>query len=413
MAKNVRPSRLARALQLLLFATLAAGCASRSPIADVAVADAFVHDGRGASPVVASVMIRNGRIQAVGKSAKAVTTIDGRGLHLLPGLIDMHVHIAAVEGATVPAAAFLDRGITTVRDLGGFAEQISAASSAGGLRIYSSVATLNASAMAPFHRVVDSPEAARLQVDEAARAGAALIKVHRALSPTVLPAVIDAAHRRGLKVTGHIPLRLHPLRACEMGMDGIEHVGSLVEAYTSAVEGAKQADAVRYLLSDEAEPLYRCLRERRVTVTPTLVLYASIARARAGGAAIPQEFREFIESMQAITLKLHQAGVVLLAGSDASGLDRPAVEPGASLFEEMALLRGAGIGSHEVLRIVGANAALNLGVAADGRLITIGQRADLLLLSSDPRTDPHAMERPLRIFVAGREHPQATQARGE
>lgn len=392
-----------RRLFLILVPFLLAGCAT-SP-ADLAIVGAWVHDGSGQAPTARTVTIRDGHIEAVGRRASARRTIDARGQHLVPGLIDMHTHLAAVKGSIVEPDRYLVRGITTVRDLGGFPEQLGPAARAGGLRIISAISTVNGAANAEFHRVATTPEQARAVVERLADEGAALIKVHRALSPSVLPAVIEASRRRGLKVTGHIPLGLHPLRACEMGMDGIEHVGSLVEAYASAVAGAKQDEAIRYLLTEESAPLYRCLRDRGVTVAPTLVLYASIARARAGSKTIPQEFRDFIASMQAITLKLHQKGVSLLAGSDSSALDRPAVEPGASLLEEIVLLRDAGIPPNELLTILGANAARSLGLAPEGRLIAAGQRADILLLPADPAADPTVFARPTTIIVAGVDSP--------
>ena len=62
-------------------------------------------------------------------------------------------------------------------------------------------------------------------------------------------------------------------------MDGIEHVGSLLEAYKSVAQTTNE-QAFAYFDSDEALPLYRCLAERGVEVTPTLVFYRAVARSR-------------------------------------------------------------------------------------------------------------------------------------
>lgn len=347
-------------------------------------------------------MVTDGRFSSLGGSARAKQSIDGRGLHVVPGLIDMHVHVAAVEGRTVAGEEFLNRGVTTVRDLGGFSAQIrAAAQSQAGPRVRSSLQTLNGKAMASFHRAVRSEADVRAAVEDLAASGASVIKIHRAFEPALVPHLVERARSRGLSVTGHIPLGLHPLQACELGMSGIEHVGSFIEAYVSAVEGAKQEDAVKYMLSKQSEPLYRCLALRGVAVTPTLVLYDSIARARAPTGPLPVEFTRFIGQMQAIVLRLQRSGVTLMAGSDASGLDRPAGAPGTSLLRELELLRGAGLEGPEVLRAVAANPAMSLGLGAGGRLIAPGLAADFLILDADPRADVSAYSRPVGIYFAG------------
>lgn len=387
-----------------LLALVVGACVSTpDDAADLVIKGAWVHDGSGAAPVVGDVAVKGGRFTAVGGQRRARETVDGRGLHLVPGLIDMHVHIAAVENRVVAGQLFVSRGVTSVRDLGGFPAGIrAAAASSDGPTVHSAITTLNGEAMSPFHRRVANPAEATNAVADLARAGATVIKVHRAFPPALLSPLVAAARARNLKVTGHIPLGLHPLRACQIGMAGIEHVGSFVEAYVSAVPGAKQEDAINYLLSDQAEPLYRCLADRRVNVTPTLVLYESIARARSGGGPLPEQFRKFIAQMQAITLRLHRAGVPLLPGTDSSDLDRPAVSPGVSMLRELELLRGAGIGGSDLVRIVAANPARALGIDSLGRLIAPGLPADFLILSVDPRSSASAYATPTAIYLRGR-----------
>lgn len=397
-----REPPLHRAVLLLLLGLLVGACAIRAPVADLAITGAWVHDGTGNEPVRASVVVVGGRFSTIGNSGRAKQTIDGRGLHLVPGLIDMHVHVAAVKGRTVAGEEFLSRGITSVRDLGGFPAQVRAAAAApGGPRIRYALQTLNGTAMAPFQRAVTNEAEVRAAVDDLAASGAAVVKIHRAFPPQLVPPLVEAARSRGLGVTGHIPLGLHPLRACELGMNGIEHVGSFIEAYVSAIDGAKQEDAVSYMLGRDSEPLYRCLASRGVAVTPTLVLYESIARARAPTGPMPAEFARFIGQMQAIALRLQRSGVALMTGSDASGLDRPAVDPGSSLLRELELLRGAGLDGGEVIRAAAANPARSLGLSVDGRLIALGLAADFLILGSDPRADISAYSRPVSIYFAG------------
>lgn len=400
---GLRDARLRRLVAGLLALVLGA-CVSAPDSTDLMIKGAWVHDGTGADPVRGDVVVRNGRFSAIGGRPRAWRqAVDGRGLHLVPGLIDMHAHIAAVEGRFVPGSLFTSRGVTTIRDLGGFSAGVRAAAASGDApTIHSAITTLNGEAMSPFHRRVSTEAEVASAVADLARAGAAVVKIHRAFPPTLLPALVTAARAKNLGVTGHIPLGLHPLRACQSGMAGIEHVGSFVEAYVSAVSGAKQDDAVRYLLSDDADPLYRCLADRKVTVTPTLILYESIARARSGNAPLSEQFRRFIADMQSIALRLHRAGVPLLPGTDSSGLDRPAVTPGVSMLRELELLRGAGISGADLMRIAAANPARALGIDRLGRLVAPGLSADFLLLSGDPRAAVAAYAAPVAIYLRGR-----------
>lgn len=366
------------------------------------IPDVWVHDGTGGPPFRASVEIRDGKFRSITPDRGGPTTSEGTLFHLVPGLIDMHVHVGAVRGKPVPGHAFLERGVTTVRDLGGYPAEVGSAVAADAPHVHAAFQTLNGEARAPFHRVVTTETEVREAVDEQADRGASIIKVHRAFRPELLTVAVDAAARQGLKLTGHIPLRLHPLQACEAGMSGIEHVGSFIEAYVSAVREATQQDAIDYMLSDASEPLYRCLERRHVEVTPTLVLYQSIARSRAGGSPMPVEFSKFIADMKAITRRLHGHGIALLPGTDASALDKPAVSPGVSLIEELELLQSSGLSGAEVMAIAGANAARSLGIASDGRLIAPGLPADFLLIKGDPRTDIRRLAVPYAVYFAGR-----------
>lgn len=387
-----------RTLVLAVFALC--GCATVRPPADLAISDIWVHDGE-APAFRATVTVRDGRIERVGGAAFARKVVKGRGLHLVPGLIDMHVHVAAEAGNLVPGPAYLSHGITTVRDLGGFPDQVQRAIAADRPHIKSAIQTMNGEAMADFHVVVKTETEVRTAVNRLADQGANVIKIHRAFRPELLGTAVEEARARNLKVTGHIPLGLHPLRACELGMGGIEHIGSFIEAYVSVSPGRNQQEAIDYLLSDASEPLYRCLAERKVTVTPTLVLYQSLARARSGEGPIRAEFRKFIAEAQAITRRMHRSGVVLLAGSDSSGLKRPAISPGTSLLDELELLEAAGLNGHEILKIGGLNAAVALGIVFNGRLIAPKLPADFLILLDDPRRDASAFRRPHSIYFGG------------
>lgn len=369
-----------------------------------------IYDGTDARPVVGSVVVRDGVIETVPRGSsitpRSGVRVDGSGKYLVPGLWDTHVHTRAGEGTRLDVAAFPKHGVTSVRDLGGYTDRIMAlqseiANGAAGPAIYSSYTTLNGKAFAKFQRAIATEAEARAAIDELARIGAAQIKVHRALSPDLLPAVLRLAHERGLTVTGHIPLGLHPLKACELGMDGVEHVGSFLEAYISVTPGATADAAIAYLVSDEAESLYQCLASRGVAVTPTLVIYPAVARAKGKG-VMPAGAEAFIDGVKRITLRLHRSGVRLLAGTDTSDVGELELQPGASLLDELEMLQDAGIAPRDVLRISTANAADTLRLGARTGTIAAGKAADFVLVAADPGDDIRNLRRIEAVYRAGR-----------
>jgi Amidohydrolase family len=106
--------------------------------------------------------------------------------------------------------------------------------------IYSSYSTLNGKAFAPFQRTVTNEAELRVAVNDLVRAGAVQIKIHRVFPAELMPVAVQLAHEHGLTLTGHIPTGLHPLQACEAGMDAARVLR--IEARTGMIEVGKDAD---------------------------------------------------------------------------------------------------------------------------------------------------------------------------
>lgn len=400
-----RRCRRVRALCALLLVCALAACVTNPP-ADLVLRDVTIYPGEGA-PFSGSVIVRGGAIAAVERGSNgqvaAAQVIDGRGKFLIPGLWDMHVHVRASENDGLDLGAFTSHGVTSLRDLGGYVDRLKAAQADGtaGPAIYSSFSTLNGKAFAPFQRAVTAEAELRTAVDDMARAGAVQIKIHRAFPAVLLPAAVRLAHARGLTLTGHIPLGVHPRAACEAGMDGIEHIGSFLEAYISVTAQATADDGIAYMLSDDAEGLYRCLASRRVVVTPTLVVYPAVALQRGQG-TMPAGADAFVDAMKRIALRLHRAGVPLLSGTDASDVGGLTIAPGASLLGELDMLQAAGIPARDVIAMATVNASRALGLAARTGAIAPGRAADFVLLDADPGADIGNVRKQVAVYRAGR-----------
>lgn len=409
----IETAKLAKVLFAALFGGLL-GCSPAQVPVDLLVENVTVYLGSDAAPFVATVAIQDGRFLAINPSGQSAYisdyTIDGTGQFMTPGLWDAHAHVRSSMERDLDTEEFVRFGVTSIHDLGGNLERLKsvereiANGTLQGPSIYSSYFMLNGESFADYQRVVTTEAEIKAAIDELVSAGAIQVKVHRALSPDMLPVVVRFAHKRGLKVTGHIPLGVHPLDACKVGMDGVEHIGSFVEALVSvAPEGERSAQvAIDHLLSEAADSIYRCLNKRNVVVTPTLVIYPAIAKHRAAGEDIPPEFVDFIESMERITYRLYESGVTLLTGTDTSDFDGPIeVKPGISLLDEMVMLEEAGIPPTEIITMASLNAARSIGVSNDTGSIQTGKRADFLLLSADPGESVRNFQSVVSVYQKG------------
>jgi imidazolonepropionase-like amidohydrolase len=415
MQLKVELVRPAGAAKLLCAAVLGAlfGCSPAPVPVDLLVENVTVYSGSDSTPFIASVAIRDGRFFEIGppdaSSIVANETIDGTGKFMTPGLWDAHAHVRSSKERGLNVETFLESGVTSIRDMGGYAERLGLirqeinGGATPGPNIYPSYFMLNGESFADYQRVVTTEAEIEVAINELVSLGAFQVKVHRALSPEMLPVVVRLAHARDLTVTGHIPLGAHPLDACQIGMDGIEHVGSIVEAVMSAGENSSSV-AIDYLTSDAAQPLYDCLSARNIAITPTLAMYPVIARRRAAGGEIPPEFIAFIESMKQITYRLYESGVTLLTGTDVSDLnDLMSIVPGKSLLEEMVLLEEAGIPPTAIITMATLNVAQSVGLARTTGSVEPGKNADFLLLAADPGESVRNFESIVSVYKMGRE----------
>ena len=391
------------------------GCSPAPIPVDLLVENVTVYSGSDSTPLIASVAIRDGRFFKISSldesSFVANETIDGTGKFMTPGLWDAHAHVRSSRERGLDVRIFVKSGVTSIKDMGGYprrlelVEQEIRSGAIPGPSIYPSYFMLNGESFADYQRAVTTEAEIEAAIDELVSLGAVQVKVHRALSPELLPVVVRLAHERNLTVTGHIPLGVHPLEACQIGMDGIEHVGSIVEAVISVIsdgEGSSQV-AINYLTSDAAQPMYECLSARNIVITPTLVIYPVIARRRAAGEEIPPEFVEFIESMKQITHRLYESGVTLLTGTDTTDFYDPIrIQPGVSLLDEMVMLEEAGVPPMEIIAMASLNAARSIGVDSYTGSIESDKNADFLLLSADPGESVRNFRSVVSVYQMGR-----------
>jgi imidazolonepropionase-like amidohydrolase len=364
-------------------------------------------------------------------SAGDVVRIDGQGRTLLPGLIDAHIHL----WDEAELAGYLAHGVTGVRNMSGMPFHLDLAERIESGRLLGpSLITTGPILNSPGpnqqdnHRLVSTGDEARAAVRRQYDQGYGALKIYSNLERDAYLAVLDEASQLGMTVSGHTPEGFrsegipydHPFEirfedVLDDGMLTIEHTESIV---WHGLRDRLDTEAMARLADEIAA--------HRVTVTPTLIAHDNLIRvAQSEGAYLSREgtdtlnplishlesgVYDFWSSMDPeprevpraafyrdATRQMHEAGVTLLAGSDAGIFTNL---PGRSLTRELELLVSAGLSPYEALRTATVNPAETFGWTDRGR-IAPGQRADLILVEGDPLAEISVVEYPAGVMVGG------------
>lgn len=371
------------------------------------------------------VYVSHGRITAVNPRDElrqpADETVEGHGQVLLPGLFDMHNHVTAWDGPLYLAA-----GVTTVRDMANDNAMLQALmdrSAAGRWAGPHLVAAGMIEGKSPYSstwgRLIGTAEEARQAVDYYAVRGYPQIKIYSSFPREFLRETVAYAHRRGLRVSGHVPAFLRARDVVDAGFDEIQHVNQVLlnflakpdtdtrtlQRFTIPAEEAGDLD----LQSAEVQAFMARLKERHVTIDPTLAVFGSIEQRkgevaqafapvvarmppdvqralRSASMDIPDEatarrYRRSYAAMIRFVGLLYRAGVSLVMGTDAIDM------PGFGMQGELALYVQAGLTPAQALQIATRDAARITGTEHERGRIARGMLADLILVDGDPTRD--------------------------
>jgi imidazolonepropionase-like amidohydrolase len=398
----------------------------------------------GAAKPDQTVIISGGHITAIApagkiKLDKAATVIDARGKFLIPGLWDMHVHLAGINAdpawsKEVLLPLLIANGITGVRDMGGDLEVLLSwkreveAGSLLGPHFYASGPWLAAGGRkTPEQFPVANAEEARGAVRDLKQRGADFIKIISLPSREAFFAVADEAKKQSISFAGHLPFEIGAVEASNAGMRSIEHFlysafalsfSSQEEALRKQlVEAEKKGDSEAWeriaheadatFSAEKAAALFQTLKKNSTWVTPTI---ASLdINSHPDSWKLDDPYLDFVppslakewrssfndEQMKQraawlgrqaandwkLTGQLHRAGVSLLVGSDS--LD-PFVFPGDSLHRELAEFVQAGYTPLEVIQAATQGAAKFVGRENELGTVEQGKIADLILLDANP-----------------------------
>ncbi|MBS0182385.1 MAG: amidohydrolase family protein [Nitrospira sp.] len=370
----------------------------------IAIHHAFLIDGTGDLHDNATVLVRGTKILAAGPSSevripKGAVRIDGRGLSIIPGLIDCHVHLCLggepdvvgtleseqpsytlLKSAT-HAKATVEAGFTTVRDVGSRDHSIFTLKQAidsgllSGPRIVGAgraICMIGGHARFIGHEV-EGTEQVRRVVAEQIAAGAGVIKIIATggvLTPGTSPdeaqmtmeelaAAVDAAQQAGKRVAAHAHGAAGMKNAIHAGVRSIEHAT---------------------LLDDESGNL---MKQYGVYMVPTLSALATTAACRPG-CGIPESALAKSKSMtkrhQASFKAAHQSGVFIAMGTDAG---TPFNYHGENA-QELERMVAFGMTPMEAIVASTATAAQLIGIQDSVGTLTKGMEADLVILKGNP-----------------------------
>jgi imidazolonepropionase-like amidohydrolase len=386
--------------------------------------------------------------------------IDARGKFLIPGLWDMHTHIAGISAdpawsKNVLLPLLVANGITGIRDMGGdlhvlqqWRREIASGALLGpqivaaGPMLVPATAPGKPKSTDPSILQVGSAVEARAAVDQLQKQGADFIKVIQ-LSREAYFAVAAESKKDGITFVGHVPRGVAASEASATGQKSIEHIiySSLAldcssqeadlrrrlqeaAAKKDGSDAAVYDDADKTFSPQKAAALWATFLRNGTWVTPTLYPISTLAHSpqqspddpllafvplalqkewRPAGPPSQKELADAAwwhrqyENDRKLTGEMHRAGVRLLAGSDS--LDRY-VFPGSSLHYELRELVAAGLTPQEALQTATENPAEFLD-RKDIGMIKAGQRADMVLLEADPSQEITNTQKISAVALAG------------
>lgn len=390
------------------------------------------------------VVVRDGRIAELVPAAgfqrpPSASEIDGEGGYLIPGLVDAHMHHRHPD----EFLNYISHGVTTVLALGqpladlGRLREIQRQITTGeaiGPRIYTTAGTI------ANHLEIQSAEEGRAYVRRLKEEGYDFVKVYNEISQPVFDAVVDEGHQLGLAVFGHVPRNFPAEYSLTHGLDVIAHAEEL---YFTYFDGPRDSELEQFEASHVPDPsrirrVVELMLEHDVALIPNLVFGFNTMRFWSNEAAVFAEpemaylhpavaatwrsgnparrdnirkrmLRERIKYslIHELTRRAHDAGVMIVAGSDAP---LPGLHPGQSLHGEMRELVKAGLTYFATLatatRTAGELVAKFVDEGARIGRIEPGFEADLVLLRGNPLDDIRHAAEIVGVMSDGRWYPR-------
>lgn len=405
-------------------------------------------DGTGAAPRAdQTVIIANGKIAAVGPAASVsvpanAKVLDLKGHTVIPGIVGMHDHTfyttsqrSSQMNFTGPLL-YLGSGVTSIRTTGSYSpyselnlKRAIAKGDIAGPRMWVTGPYLTGETGVGSMLSLPTPEAARRVADYWADEGATWLKFYTTVSRQVMGAAIDQAHKRGVKVTGHL-CSVSFREAVALGIDNLEHSLFVNTDY----DPDKKPDACPPnataklgeldMQSDAVKTTIREMIAKKVAMTTTPAVFELFVpnrpplEQRVLDAMSPEVRTEYLTTRARISESPQfgispavfkkagefdrmfvQAGGLLAAGVDPTG--NGGALPGYGDQRNYELLIESGFTPVEAIQIMTLNGAKILGVDKELGSVEQGKTADLVVIKGDPVAKPAEIREMVTVFKDG------------
>ncbi len=367
-----------------------------------------------------AVLVEGGKISKVGK-AKSVTapanakTIDGNGKMLLPGLWDNHAHYNMAQGLYHIAG-----GVTNIKDMANDFDLPEVKRKVDGdillgpdISIMSGFIDFAGPFAGPTGKIVKTLDEGLAGVNFYADKGYQQVKLYSSIPVEWVKPLAAEAHKRGMKVVGHIPSFMTAERAVNDGYDQIIHLnmvmlnfmGDTIDTRSMGrfIKVAQRAKNIN-VSGPEAKRFVKLLKDKNIVVDPTVAIFEGMFTNEPGKLAagyqpvlnmFPPEFRRGLYTGGLPTMKgheadykasfdnmlkmlklLHSSGITFVPGTDDF--------PGFALHRELELYAKAGVSNKEVLQKATLISARVASKENEVGSIEVGKKANLILVDGDP-----------------------------
>jgi len=394
-----------------------------------------------------TIIIESGRIAAIGPTAEipipaSATSLDLGGHTAMPGLVGMHDHLFyATDGGdryvNAPesfAPLYLAAGVTTIRTAGALDLETDQAvkrsidkGRLAGPKIHLSSPYIN---RRPGDTV--NPQKIANVINEWADQGITSLKIYENINGAEIKSIVDAAHKRGLKVTGHL-CAAGFVEAAQAGIDNLEHGLAVDTEFFSRKKAGECPERSEWLpelarIDVKSEPVQGMIRElvnRQVAITSTLAVFEEFVdekfeldprmqdvlsedaladcRTRlAAGKKDPRWSRVWevvLKKEMEFEREFLKAGGLLMSGVDPTGWG--GVVAGFGDQRSVELLVQAGFTPEEAIRIATLNGATFLGEDSRTGSLATGKQADIVIVRGNPATNIRDIRNVQLVFKDG------------
>ena len=382
---------------------------TKSATGPIVIRNGDVFDSeRGVMMPRTTVVIRGDRIEAVGPAdavatPAGATVIDATGKAVLPGLWDMHTHFQSnsASGGTILQLA---TGITSIRDLAADTDVgVAIRDRANAGRVLSPRTILAGFIEGPGAWAGPSDALASTEAEAKAliamydSLGYKQIKLYNLLHPDLVPTIAMEAHRRGMRLSGHVPRGMSVSAAVNLGFDEINHAAFLfsnffqdslywptMRAY-SAVASVVAPDF--NVDSPAMTALINHLKAKGTVIDGTFNLWMGQGALTGQGNAGAAHYARLLK-------RLYEAGVPIVAGTDNN--------TGSTFILELELYQHSGIPAPSVLQIATIGAARVMKDDRDYGSIAVGKVADLIVVNGRPAERVSDLRNLEQVVRAGR-----------